>query len=221
MATSKAWADQPAVFIPIAEREQLINTLTDYVLSRVLKDLALQARDEPIHVAVNIPPSYLHEAENRDNLLHYRNQLKNFGYLLSVELTERQIIDNTARSTLEQLRLEELLIAIDDFGTGHTSLSVIQDTQFDYLKIDKCFIDSIGLDTVNAPVLNTIVDLGHRLGVHIVAEGVETEQQADYLTEIGVSHLQGFYFAKPMKAQALRHFEIINTEQNPIPILAT
>ncbi|WP_259556933.1 EAL domain-containing protein [Vibrio harveyi] len=104
---------------------------------------------------------------------------------------------------IKKLRSEGLKVAIDDFGTGHTSLSVIQEFQFDYLKIDKCFTDTIGLDTVNSPVLITIIDLGHRLNVLIVAEGVETVEQAKFLANNHVQRMQGYYFSQPVEFKKL------------------
>ncbi|MDN3683357.1 EAL domain-containing protein [Vibrio sinaloensis] len=125
------------------------------------------------------------------------------GIVLTTEITERQMLDDKGREALHRLREHGMRISIDDFGTGHTALSVIQQTEFDYLKIDKCFVDTIGVETVNSAVLNTIIELGHRLNVQMVAEGVEEEHQAQYLAKMGVHKLQGYYFAKPLSLKEI------------------
>ncbi|MCG6326701.1 EAL domain-containing protein, partial [Vibrio alginolyticus] len=78
------------------------------------------------------------------------------------------------------------------------ALSVLQNIEFDFLKIDKCFVDTIGVESINAPVLNAIIDLAHQLQVEIVAEGVETEAQSSYLIDKLVQHQQGYYYSKPV-----------------------
>ncbi|MFB9134222.1 EAL domain-containing protein [Vibrio olivae] len=209
---------RPDIFVPLAEQQNLVNKITDLVLEESLQNLkqidrtALSAQPA-LHLGVNVAPQYLHHPNNIDKLVEYANAFETLGFTLTVEITERQVLDHTGRETLKVLRNHGVAIAIDDFGTGHTSLSVIQQTQFDYLKIDKCFIDSIGLDTVNTPVLNTIVDLGHRLGVKIIAEGVEQNLQAEYLKQVNVPLLQGYLFSHPIDISTLKH--LLSVEPNP------
>ncbi len=195
---------RPDVFIPLAERQQLINTITDYVLKRTLADLQSIANFNGIHLGINVPPSYLHDESHLINLHSYARQFRHIGIQLTVEVTEREILDDKGRTALADLRKSGILVSIDDFGTGHTALSVIQKTQFDYLKIDKCFVDTIGLETVNSTVLNTIIDLGHRLGVKMIAEGVEEQNQVEYLAKMNVSYLQGYHFSKPLELDDLK-----------------
>ncbi|PMJ90664.1 EAL domain-containing protein [Vibrio sp. 10N.261.55.A7] len=195
---------RPDVFIPIAEQQNLVNKITDYVIEEALKDLSNCPSDNDIHLGINVPPSYLHQRNCIDLLEEYRTKFLNIGYVLTIEVTERQMLDQTGRETIKQLRNKGIKISIDDFGTGHTSLSVLQSINFDYLKVDKCFIDTIGIESVSAPVLNTIIDLGDRLGVTIVAEGVETKHQANYLIEKNVPVLQGYYYSKPLPLEDLK-----------------
>ncbi|WP_253809359.1 EAL domain-containing protein [Vibrio sp. RE88] len=195
---------RPDVFIPLAERQSLIDAITDYVLEKALEDLSAEPLFNSIHLGVNVPPSYLHEQKNIVNVCNYALQFRRIGIRLAVEVTERQILDDVGREALAELRKSGILVSIDDFGTGHTALSVIQKTQFDYLKIDKCFVDTIGLETVNSTVLNTIIDLGHRLGVKMIAEGVEEQNQVEYLAEMNVSYLQGYHFSKPLELDELK-----------------
>lgn len=194
---------RPDIFISLAEREHLINDITDFVLKRAYQDLNNGRTDYNLSLGVNVPPSYLHEEKNLLALIHYGQLFSQIGIVLTTEITERQMLDDKGREALHRLREHGMRISIDDFGTGHTALSVIQQTEFDYLKIDKCFVDTIGVETVNSAVLNTIIELGHRLNVQMVAEGVEEEHQAQYLAKMGVHKLQGYYFAKPLSLKEI------------------
>ncbi|MGL5708044.1 MAG: EAL domain-containing protein, partial [Aeromonas sp.] len=89
-------------------------------------------------------------------------------------------------------------LAIDDFGTGHSSLAYLQQFHVDYLKIDKSFIARIGTESLSEHIVDNVIDLATRLGLALVAEGVESEHQADYLRAKGVDYLQGYLFARPM-----------------------
>lgn len=194
----------PDTFIPMAERQLLINALTTYVLEFAYEDFRNIDASSPISLAVNVPPSYLHNKSHIQTLISYSKKFEQIGIEFIVEITERQVLDEVGRSELNSLRDSGVKIAIDDFGTGLTALSVIQNTQFDCLKIDKCFVDTIGVETVNSAVLNTIIELGHRLNVDIVAEGVEHKHQATYLASMGVQKLQGYYFSKPLELDEIK-----------------
>ncbi|CAH1562888.1 EAL domain-containing protein [Vibrio jasicida] len=189
---------RPGAFIPLAEEKGLINELTDYILKWALKELALSKKGYNISLSVNIPPTYLACNKNLFKLTYYQRQFSKLDIELVAEITERQLLDKSGIQTLNKLKKSGLKIAIDDFGTGHTSLSVIQELNFDYLKIDKCFTDTIGINTVNSTVLDTIIELGHRLDVKIVAEGVETKEQIEHLKCNGVQKMQGYYFSRPV-----------------------
>ncbi len=202
---------RPDIFVPLAERQNLVNQITHLVLEETLANLKPLAHylthepnRSPLHVGINVAPQYLHQHQHINLLLDYGKAFAKLGFALTLEITERQVLDATSRETLKILRQHGIAIAIDDFGTGHTSLSVIAQTEFDYLKIDKCFIDTIGIDTVNAPVLNSIIDLAHGLGVRIIAEGVEQQGQADYLKSLNVHLLQGYLYSRPIDIDELK-----------------
>ncbi|WP_394144902.1 EAL domain-containing protein [Vibrio atypicus] len=196
---------RPDIFISLAERQQLINDITDYVLEFAYSEISQSKNTFSTSLGINVPPSYLHEQKHLQTLVNYAEKLKLLGVTLTVEITERQILDELGRKALAFLRQQGIKISIDDFGTGHTALSVIQQTEFDYLKIDKCFVDTIGVETVNSAVLNTIIELGHRLDVQMVAEGVEELHQAQYLAQMGVHKLQGYYFSKPCSLKEIEN----------------
>ncbi|MFL7865015.1 EAL domain-containing protein [Vibrio cincinnatiensis] len=188
----------PDSFIPIAEEYGLINKLTDYVLKQVEQDISSFPTALGLHIGINVPPSYLSSQNHIKRLIKCSNTLSEKGLQLTVEITERQLLDEQGKQVLKPLRNAGIIIAIDDFGTGRTALSVLQDITFDCLKIDKCFTDTIGVDSINAPVLNSIIELAHQLNVEIIAEGIEHAYQAEYLKAKGVKLHQGYYYAKPL-----------------------
>ncbi len=116
-----------------------------------------------------------------------------------LELTEREAIEPTPEllQQIHTLRQAGILIALDDFGVGHSNLNYLKEFQADLLKIDRSFITGIGSNDFSRHVLQSIIDLSQQLGLRIIAEGIETRRQADYLQERGVQYLQGFYFSKP------------------------
>ena len=187
----------PDVFIPVAEQYGLINDITDFVLERALSDWH-ENTAENLHISINVPPIYLSQESCLDKLRTYAQRYSEQGLKLGVEITERQLLAEDDRSILKEIQQMGIDVSIDDFGTGYTSLSVLQNTEFNYLKIDRCFINTIGIESVNSPVLSTIISLGHNMNVLMVAEGVETKEQADYLLSQGVQLLQGYYFYRPL-----------------------
>ena len=138
--------------------------------------------------------SFIHFIKKNLNL--YQVNIQNIQF----EMTESSYLENfdSANDFFNNIRQMGGSIALDDFGTGYSSLSYLTKIQIDTLKIDRMFVmqhDSSGKDTV---VLQTILDLGHRLGLQICSEGVETAEQANYLISNGSDEMQGYYFAKPL-----------------------
>ena len=107
---------------------------------------------------------------------------------------------------MTKLRNRGSHIALDDFGTGYSSLSYISSFPLDYLKIDKSFVDAIGTDTLTAGLVDTIIDMAQRLSLRVIAEGIETREQAEYLRDKGVDYGQGWYFSKGMNAIEFMNF---------------
>lgn len=188
----------PDIFIPLAEQNGLINAITDYVFEQALEDWKKINHQNPLHLSLNIPPQYLRKKGMLGKVVFFANEYKEQNLNLALEITERQPIDEESNAILGQVRQHGIEIYIDDFGTGYTSLSKLQDIEFDCLKIDRCFINNIGVDSITSPVLDSIINLAERLDVYMVAEGIETQEQLNYLTERNIDYMQGYFFYKPM-----------------------
>ena len=125
------------------------------------------------------------------------------------EITEHEMIagrDGPGLEALNAIRAAGARLALDDFGTGYSSLRYLSSLPFDYLKIDKAFIEAIGTESVTAGLVDTIVSMAKQLGLKTVAEGVETQQQLDYVRRLGVDFVQGWLFAKAMPAWEFKSY---------------
>ncbi|UYI49351.1 cyclic diguanylate phosphodiesterase [Vibrio natriegens] len=188
----------PDQFVPAAEESGLLSTLTDFVLEKAAADFSKLRFTHYVHLSVNVPPGYLvgPHVIRKIQLLH--RQLSNNNVTLGIEITERQLIDEQARKCIAALRVCGIDVLIDDFGTGQTSLAFLQHMRIDYLKIDKCFVETIGIQSVSSSVLNAIVHFADELKVKLIAEGVETSEQAAHLKRLGVQYHQGYLYSKPL-----------------------
>ncbi len=122
---------------------------------------------------------------------------------LMLEITESVLLmdDEQTKATLAELRMLGVRFALDDFGTGHSSLSYLQKFRFDSIKIDRSFVASIGVDQVNATLVRAVVSLGRELGIGVVAEGIENEEQREKLASQGCRLAQGYLFGRPRPAR--------------------
>ncbi len=197
--TSEYGLMSPATFIPIAEESNLIHELGDWVLHEAL-DVLKQWPGQ--YVSVNFSPRQF----RRHNFVgHIMESVQRAGIAparLQIEITETAIFDDAERAaeTLYKLRQMGFRIALDDFGTGYSSLYNIRKFALDCLKIDKSFIDGMGRERESAAIVHSIIHLGRALGLGVIAEGVETEAQVQALRLAGASHLQGYYFSRPVGA---------------------
>ncbi|WP_455270865.1 EAL domain-containing protein [Rhizobium herbae] len=192
----------PDLFIPLAEQSGLIKPITDQVIKAVILDLnSMLVEDRTLHIAINLCAADIKSGRILDVL---EDRLANTDIRpqqIWLEATERGFMDiDAARVTLAKARERGHSVAIDDFGTGYSSLQYLQRLPLDALKIDKSFIDTIGRDTATSSVTSHIIDMSKSLGLFSVAEGVETEDQADYLKAHGVDFGQGWLFSKALPA---------------------
>lgn len=191
---------RPDIFIAAAEAEGMIIALTRHLFALVERDLRAWTTPPGFHIGVNIAPEHLSSPELKSDVEAFVASVAARKPLVVLEITERSLIsdDGQARRNIDALRAQGVRVAIDDFGTGHCSLSYLQRFPVDYLKIDKGFVHAIEPTGEEAPVLDVIITLSHRLGLAVVAEGVETEQQHAYLAARGVAFIQGYLYARPM-----------------------
>jgi len=192
----------PGVFIPIAEESGFIEEIGDWVLKescRQLKEIHDKIGDD-FFVSVNVSPE---QFLSKDFVQKIKKILFETGLEpehLELEITERTAmgnIDYTIQS-LKELHEIGVKIAIDDFGTGYSSLSYLKEFAIDILKIDKSFIDNFRKNEDDNAIVNTIITIGHNLGLKVVAEGVETKEQAEKLKKLECDIIQGYYYSKPL-----------------------
>lgn len=196
----------PDVFIHYAESQNLIIPLTRHLFQLVSRDAHLLCHTIPRHacLSLNISPLHLADSGFRQDVLRWLDTMPagHFNYVF--EITERAMVrDENVGELFDWLHQQQIHIAIDDFGTGHSALIYLERYAFDYLKIDRGFVQSIGTDTLTSPVLDTVLQLAKKLNLKSVAEGVETGEQAAWLINRGVTHLQGYIFSRPLRPETL------------------
>ncbi|MFZ4832862.1 EAL domain-containing protein [Rouxiella sp. Mn2063] len=187
----------PEVFIPLAEEHNLIIPLTRYLIKHVRDNLALFPSTPQFYISINVAAQHFEKMQIVEDI----NKLwfnANPQVSLMLELTERTSLQDIEAEQINQLKQSGVQLAIDDFGTGHSSLSYLKTLTPDVLKIDRAFTGAIGTDAINATVTETIITLAQRLKLKLIAEGVETREQAEFLRDKHVQALQGYYFARPM-----------------------
>jgi predicted signal transduction protein with EAL and GGDEF domain len=189
----------PTAFIPIAEGMGLISQIGSWVIKKACK-AAIEWPDY-LTVSVNMSPR---QFENGELCAIVADALRESGlapHRLELEITEGLLVADTegVMTQLRQLKALGVLIAMDDFGTGYSSLSYLWRFPFDKLKIDRSFMEVlVDGDEHVGNILNTIVSLGRTLNLKVTAEGVETQEQADFLKGLNCDQLQGYHFGRPM-----------------------
>jgi sensor c-di-GMP phosphodiesterase-like protein len=204
----------PDVFIADAEESGLIVPITLQLIEKTFeqtKDLLKQNPD--FHLAFNISAKNFTDNDFFNNFYDLCKDYEISAKQVMIEFTERQLIDqNDVKliNKMNDLRLRGYSLAIDDFGTGHASIKYLQHFPFDYLKIDKIFIQAIGTGAITETLNQSIIHMAKSLQLNIIAEGVETAEQVEFLTDSKVNFAQGWYFAKAMSYEQLS--KIINNE---------
>lgn len=193
----------PATFIPQAIANGHINALTISMIESIAADMAKWSTsncNKP--VAINIEATSLSDLDFPGIV---EDALRENGILtenIILEITESGIYSHAANAldNLIRFRVKGFKLSIDDFGTGHSTLSQLHKMPFNQLKVDKMFVDGIGISKQSEAIVISTIDLAHRLELEVVAEGVESEPQIEFLRHHGCDQLQGYYFSKPMNA---------------------
>lgn len=206
-------AVSPVDFIPVAEQTGLIVPIGEFVLRQACQDAATWP--EQIRVAVNLSVAQF----GKQNIVEIvKDALKTSGLdgsRLELEITESLLIEDKAEAlrTLDELKALGIRIAMDDFGTGYSSLSYLQSFKFNKIKIDRAFVSNLENNPENASIVQAVVSMGKSLHMRVVAEGVETMEQADILSALKCDELQGYLISRPMPAEEV--LEFLDTKAQP------
>jgi EAL domain-containing protein (putative c-di-GMP-specific phosphodiesterase class I) len=196
----------PGDFIPLAEQAGLMAPLTNFVLNEAIDQAARwRASGFDLTMAINVSATNLLDGRFTDAALAALARGELVPENLVVEITEHVIMADPERSLDVVGKLSEagVRVSLDDFGTGYSSLAYLKRLPVDELKIDRSFVSNMAADAADAAIVQTTIDLGRRLGIAVVAEGVEDAESLETLGAMGASTAQGFYIARPMPADDL------------------
>ena len=203
-------AVSPATFIPVAEKSGLINRIGEWVIEAACKQLDAW-QDTPLknlRVDINLSGRQLTNPHLASHILETVERYNLQPHQLGVELTENEVFgsDESQTKQLEKLKQAGVHISIDDFGTGHSSLVYLRKLPVCGIKIDRSFLQHAMQDSADMAIMEAMVTVGHSLGLSVLVEGVETDEQAQLVTELGCDLAQGFLYAKPMPANKVEEF---------------
>jgi len=199
----------PSEFIPITEETGLILRLDDWVINESCRQLSDWRNRFPEHfplkISVNLSVQDLRATNLVSSIESSLSKTGLSGDCITLEITESMLIDNIHKTIdlLNQLREKNIHISIDDFGTGYSSLKYLHLLPADYLKIDRSFVSRMAEENRDYQVVNTIINLSNQLGVAVIAEGIETNQQLKWLEKLGCEFGQGYFFSKPLPASEI------------------
>ncbi|MGI9324643.1 MAG: EAL domain-containing protein [Pseudomonadales bacterium] len=200
----------PEEFIPIAESNGLIQDLSAFVLAKAVAQLATWRAMgwTELKMSVNVSPVQLRSRTLVSDLLAALAKHEVPADRLEVELTESSIIESPqrARVTLGRMREAGMRVSMDDFGTGYSSLSLLADLPLDAVKIDRSFVDAMLTSQRSRAIVESVVNMAQSLQLHVVGEGIETNEQLAVLTSLGCNEIQGYLISRPMPADEVTEF---------------
>jgi diguanylate cyclase (GGDEF)-like protein len=199
----------PSEFIPLLERCGLVGDLTRYVLEASIEECARWRRmGMPLGIAVNLSARNLLDEDLPRFVLECLARHQVPADRLICEITETAVFSRSpiAASVLDQLRGAGISLSLDDFCTGYSSLSLLRERAIDEIKIDRSFVADLGVDNRTTQIVTTLIELAHRCGIIVTAEGIETPEQQKILAALDCDHAQGYMLAMPMPAVAARAF---------------
>lgn len=193
----------PKVFVPVAEQKAFVGALSRLVLDHVLDEMKPLLHREHFRVAINIGARDLADSTFFDDLAEAVQRAGVSPHALAVELTEHSAADlEAAKTAIARLRNAGFTVYIDDFGTGYSSLSYLNDLRVDAIKIDRVFTQTVGTGAITASVVPQILEIANRLGLTVIVEGIENEEQAVYFRSVRRGILgQGWLLGRPMPAE--------------------
>ncbi len=200
----------PDQFIPLAEATGLMPKLGRLIFETACYDIAAleQELKQSLQISLNVSVRQFMDPLFLEDLLNILDKTHLHTLNITLEVTENLFIEELHYIVplLEKIKSLGIQISMDDFGTGYSSLSMLRQLPIDELKIDKSFVDTIDKDETSAKMVQNIITIGKNLHMHILAEGVETQEQKEILTAFGCDRFQGYYFSKPLNKEALLAF---------------
>jgi EAL domain-containing protein (putative c-di-GMP-specific phosphodiesterase class I) len=199
----------PVSFIALAEETGLIVPIGEWVMHTAIEKIAeYQKLGIDLDVSINLSTKQFKHEFLVGNLTKFMEEAKIPSHLLELEITESSLIDNSdhAIDIMEQIRSLGIRISIDDFGTGYSSLGYLKKFPVQTLKIDRSFILDLESDVDSQVIVKAVINLGHNLGLKVVAEGAETADQCNILRLLEVDMIQGYYYSRPLPASKLLDF---------------
>ena len=195
----------PGQFIPIFEKEGLITKIDSFMVKRALEFNIERLRQgkNVVPFAINLSRVDFYDTKLMDTIKDMLKKQENVRDLLKLEVTESAyaVLENDAIAFLEDMKKLGISLLLDDFGSGMSSLSTLESFEFDVIKLDMGFINKIGKSIKAEGIIKHTIGLSHDIGVKVVAEGVETEEQLTFLQEAGCDMIQGYYFYRPMSEE--------------------
>jgi EAL domain-containing protein (putative c-di-GMP-specific phosphodiesterase class I) len=212
----------PGEFIPLAEETGLIHPLGIWILRQACRQVriwqakGLSTTANPLSISVNISGTQFSRPDLVDQIKNILQEFRISPDSLNLEITERLLVENNELiiESMGKLRNLGVNLQIDDFGRGYSSFSYLQHIPVNTLKIDSLFTQRIGKNRNNSEIIRSIVGLAKSLGLSVIAEGVETDQQFQQLKQLNCEYVQGFYFSKAVSADETEKLVIQNRNQN-------
>ncbi len=197
----------PAEFIPLAEETDLIQEIGNWIFSQAAdmsKHWNQQLDGEVRKISINMSPRQLIKGSGDQMTLDYLQTIDLNSKYIVIEITEGLLLDNssTVVQKLDRLKQAGVELSLDDFGTGYSAMAYLKKFNIDYLKIDRSFIRELETNPDDRAITEAIIVMAHRLGLKVIAEGVETEEQYSLLSSLSCEYIQGYYFSKPMPPEA-------------------
>ena len=213
----------PALFIPLAEETGLIGPITDWVIKEACTQNSKwqQKGYKPIRMALNLSPKQF----NREDIVHrIFNQIISSDLspkYVELEITEGALVEDVDKSCEIMMKLKKwgIHISIDDFGTGYSSLSYLKKFPLDTLKIDQSFVRDLMEDSDDAAIVSAIIAMAKSLKFNVIAEGVENQDQLNYLAAHGCNEVQGYFLGKPVPADEFVQFLVKKSEESPLHLV--
>lgn len=197
----------PDDFISIAEESSLIINIGNWVAQHCIEQLTAWKNTpyQNLHIAINVSSQQLQHPYFLDSISRMMEEANLPTHLLEIELTERTIMSNAKENIMRfnEIREQGFELSVDDFGTGYSSLSYLKKFPLSILKIDKSFVDGLPFDEEDISIARAILSLAHNLNMRVVAEGVETLEQLEFLRNLECNYAQGYYISRPLSISSL------------------